>query len=101
LIEQAVILGLAAWRLTALVSYERGPGDMFRRLRAMLGFQHDSGGRPTAWPSGALQEMIACPWCLGLYAAALCYGLWQITPLIPVVLAASTVLIVVEKWNNG
>ncbi len=98
LVEQAVLIGAAAWRLTALVSYERGPFDIFLKLRGLLGFQHGDNGVPTAWPSGVIQEMISCPWCLGLWMAGAMYGLWQLEPQAVMVLAAASVVVVVERW---
>ncbi len=100
-IEQAILIGLAAWRMTALLSYERGPFDMFARLRRLLGFAHDDEGRPSVWPDGVLQNVIACPWCLGLPMAAVAFGLWQVVPLAVIVLAAASVVVAVERWTNG
>lgn len=101
MIEQAILIGLAAWRLTALLSYERGPFSVFINLRTWLGFHHGEDGEPDEWESGILRDVISCPWCLGLSMAAVAYGLWQVTPLIVIVLAAASVVIAVEKWNHG
>ncbi len=100
-IEQAILIGLAAWRLTALLSYERGPFDVFLRLRTWLGFTHADDGQPDWWTGGVLRDLIACPWCLGLPMAAVAFGLWQVVPLAVIVLAAATVVVAVERWTNG
>jgi hypothetical protein len=100
MIEQVVLIGLAAWRLTALLSYERGPFNVFLHLRSLLGFVHDDDGRPDEWPDGVLQSVISCPWCLGLPMAAVAFGLWQVVPLAVIVLAVATVVVVVERWTN-
>lgn len=100
-IEQVAIIGLAAWRLTALLSYERGPLDVFLRLRTWLGFEHDDDGKPEAWVSSPLRDGISCPWCLGLWMAAAAVGLWYIAPLAVIVLAAASVVVAVERWSNG
>lgn len=102
LLAETVIIGLAAWRFTALVSYERGPGNVFLRFRKLLGFEHGDNGEPTAWPSTTLANFVACPWCLGLWMAAGCWALWEYVsePLV-VVVAASSILIAVERWNHG
>ncbi len=100
-IEQAILIGLAAWRMTALLAYERGPFDVFVRLRTLLGFEHDDEGRPDSWPSGVLRDVISCPWCLGLPMAAVAFGLWQVVPLAVIVLAAASVVVAVEKWTHG
>ncbi len=101
MIAQVVILGLAAWRLTALVSYERGPFDICLRMRARLGFEHGDNGEPTGWPSNVVTEAIACPWCLGLWMLAPVYGLWCLEPVLVALLAAGAVLVAVERWNRG
>jgi hypothetical protein len=101
MIEQAILIGLAAWRLTALVSYERGPFDICLRAREVFGFDHDDNGKPVAWPSNVVTEAIACPWCLGLWMLAPVYGLWCLEPVLVVLLAAGAVLVAVERWNRG
>ena len=101
MIEQALLIGLCAWRLTALVSYERGPFDIFLRARAALGFEHGDDGEPTGWPENALTRMISCPWCLGLWMLAPVYGLWCLEPVLVMLGAAGAVLVAVERWNHG
>lgn len=100
MIEQAILIGLAAWRVTALLSYERGPLDVFRVFREVLGFDHDERGEPIAWPSNVLTEALSCPWCLGLWSVAAMYGLWQLEPVAVMVVAAASVLVAVERWNH-
>ena len=99
---EAIVIGLAAWRLTALVSYERGPGDVFLRLREALGFQHREDGEPTAWPDSFLAGALACPWCMGIWMAAGTWALWEyVCEAAVIVLAAATVLVAAERWNHG
>lgn len=100
LIEEVIIIGLAAWRLSALLSYERGPYNVFFNFRKRLGYEHDEAGIPASWPDG-WREIFSCTWCLGPWMAATCYGLWVWQPLIVVVIAASTIAVVVERWNHG
>lgn len=99
--EATFVIGLAAWRMTSLVGWERGPFNVFERFRSLLGFEHDENGQPTSWPSNVVTEAIACPWCLGLYAAAASYGLWVLSPWIPAVIAASAVVIWMERYIRG
>jgi hypothetical protein len=101
MIEQTLLIGLAAWRLTALASYERGPFDIFLRARRVLGFQHDDDGGPTAWPDNTLARMVSCPWCLGLWLVLPVWGLWALEPTLVVLLAAATVVVAIERWNHG
>lgn len=100
MIEQAVIVGLAAWRITALLSYERGPWDIFFRLREFLGYTHNDNGEPVSWPLGGFREIFACPWCLSIWAALSLWGIWELQPIVVMVIAASGIAIAVERWNH-
>ncbi len=87
MIEQAVLIGLAAWRVASLLAQEGGPFDVFTRIRAL----------PLATP---FEEGVPdwCVWCLSPWAAAAMYGLWELEPVAVVVVAASTVVVIVQKW---
>jgi Protein of unknown function (DUF1360) len=52
---------LAVWRVAHLLALERGPFDLFSRLHVAL---QRPGGR-------GLAALLACPYCLGLWLAAL------------------------------
>src|SRR3990170_4615552 len=97
-LEEAIVLGLAAWRATALLSYERGPFSLFLGVRRLFRIRHDEKGEPTSWSANVVTEGLTCPWCLGIYAAAAMYGLWQLEPRVVLVIAASSVVVVVERW---
>lgn len=102
MIEEAVLIGLAAWRLTALLSYERGPFDVFLRFRQLLGFDHNEKGEPESWPGNTLARTFSCPWCLGLYMVVVSWAIWEyVEPNAVLVVAASAILVVVERWNRG
>ena len=96
MLEQAILIGLAAWRITALIAYERGPADVFLRLRARLGFEHDDAGEPTMIPDRWF--IIGCPWCLGVWTAGAVYCLWLLEARAVMVIAAAAVVIIVERW---
>lgn len=101
--EQLLLIGLAAWRLTILISRETGPGEIFLRLRERLfGIEHDPAtGRPDSWPSSFLPQMIVCPLCLGAWMAAGVWVLWQISPSAVLVLAAwGLVVLIVEGLSS-
>ena len=102
MIEEVIIIGLAAWRITALLSYERGPFDVFLRFRELLGFEHNENGEPTSWPRRTLTRIISCSWCLGLWVTPAIWAVWEyIDPVIVMVVAAAAVLVAVEKWAHG
>lgn len=94
------MIGLAAWRVTALLSYERGPWDVALRLRERVGFEHDDDGRVVQYPDRNLPRLIACPWCLGVWVTPLIWGLWEVWPTAVMVVAAATILVAVERWCN-
>jgi len=48
-LDLAVLL-LTTWRVSAMLSYEAGPWDLFLRLRATLGIEHDADGAVTGFP---------------------------------------------------
>lgn len=97
LVEIAAI-GLAAWRVSALFAYEKGPGKIFLRLREVLGYTHNEKGEPESWPDKFLPELISCPWCLSLWTSVLMWGIYQLAPEVVLVLAASTIVISIERW---
>jgi len=65
---------LAAARLARLVTEEEGPGGLFTQLRASLG-AYDYG--PDGLPQTNLGRGISCPYCVGVWTAALMVALWQ------------------------
>jgi len=72
-----MVLSLAAWRLAALLVYEAGPWDIFRRLRERIGIQHDDSGQPASWPDGGLGRLFACVWCVSFWTTlVVCVILW-------------------------
>ena len=98
---KVVLIGLAAWRSSALLSYERGPFSLFLHLRELLGFEHTSGGEPVAWPSGFLGGLLSCLWCLGIYAVLLMWGLWALEPALVYIMAAWALVVATEKLIHG
>ena len=79
-----------------MVSYERGPLDMFRHLRRFLGIQEGESG-PESWPDKPLTNLVTCPWCLGVWMTAGMYGVWQLEPTIVLVIAAAALVPLFER----
>lgn len=92
MLEQVLIVGLAAWRLSHLLIEEDGPGAILARLRRILGVPI------TGEVKGLLPELLTCPWCLTVWTAAAMWGLWYIHWGIPAVMAAMTIAAGAEKW---
>ena len=77
--------------------------QLVHRRRQIVGFDHDFlSGEPTSWPGRTLPRLISCPWCLGLYVTPGVWAVWEyIDPVVVVVVAATSVLVAMEKWAHG
>jgi hypothetical protein len=91
-----VLGGLAAYRLSLLISKEDGPAYIFRRIRKL----------PPK--NSSAQQGLSCPWCVSIWAGALvALYLWLIG-IIPGVeyplywLAFSAIAVVCnQQWTKG
>ena len=92
MLEEVIIIGLAAWRLAHLLIGEDGPWSVLVRLRRLLGVPIK--GEVT----GLFPILLTCPWCLTIWTAALLWGLWQVHWAIPGFVAATTVALIPERW---
>jgi len=92
-IEQVLIVGLAAWRASALLVYEDGPFHVFERIRNAVGIPADGG--PI---EGFLPLLLSCIWCTSVWTAAAMWGLWYVHWAIPGAIAAMAVAPVVERF---
>lgn len=99
---ELIIYGLATWRVSSLLVNEAGPGNVFLRLRGLIGIEHDEGGMVTVIPDGFLPGVFSCVWCCSLWV-----GLgWMVAgwtaPVIGLKLATafsfSAGAIVVQRW---
>ena len=104
-LPELLIGGLAVWRLSALIAYERGPFAIFQRIRTVVGIDHFDDGTPDPVSvRGELSKLVSCVWCLSIYisfAWFIGFGLafeW-IMP-ISFVLALSSLAIFGEQINH-
>ena len=88
---QLITLGLATWRISSMLVSERGPFDMFIKLRNKMGFVHDDAGHVIGRPDG---NVLSCLWCTSIYVAL---GLHFLPIQISYVLAISTVAIITSE----
>ena len=96
MIEQAVLIGLAAWRMASLFSQEDGPLSIFARFRTLIGVPE------TGEITGVLPLLFTCMACLTMWMAAAMWGLWELEPIAVMVIAAMSVALTVERWMaNG
>lgn len=73
-----VILALATWRVTHLLSIEDGPGDVFKRLRIALGARESVN---MGWQADSFfGRLILCPLCTSVWAATGLYFMPRIIP---------------------
>lgn len=64
-----LLAALATYRLAQLVAIDDGPGDVFLRLRVWAGsYEYGQDERPKS----NLGRLLACPYCVGVWAALLC-----------------------------
>lgn len=66
-LETIIILALATYRLSLLISKEAGPFDMFGRFRSWAGVTYDQYSNPQS--TGELSAAILCPFCLSVWVA--------------------------------
>ena len=91
-LTRLLVAVLATWRITALLYYDYGPWDMFKRLRESAGvYMLGKDGKPlTAWG-----RLFDCFWCLSLWVG-ICVtplALWYWWILLPFALSGATVLL--------
>lgn len=99
-----IIAILATWRLSAMLSYEAGPFDVFVSIREKAGIAHDDDGRKISDDGSFFAELLDCVWCVSVWiGGAVAIGLffypvlfWLLLPF-----ALSAGAIIVEKINHG
>lgn len=92
-----IAIGLATFRLVSLLQGERGPFAIFERMRGWVALRD---GVPVEEQRlrHEVALALACSWCLSLWAALACWGLWLLEPWIVVIMAASTIAIVADRY---
>lgn len=90
------VMGLAAFRLVRLLSYDKIFG--FVRLWFMDAHHHPDGGvtygKPERGPRRTIAELLECPWCTGIWASLVVVAFYFILPItrfLVVILAAAAI----------
>ncbi len=105
-LARVIIVGLAGWRVAALLSYEEGPWGIFERLRRRVGIvEIDLGASPVGLvPSdepapepGFFGKLFACVWCLSPWVCLIFWGLWEVHWYVPGIVAAAAIVVVTEQ----
>lgn len=99
-----IIAILATWRLSAMLSYEAGPFNVFIEIRELAGIIHDDFGQKNIVPPTFWAELLDCVWCLSVWIGAFVAVLVWLNPVLvwlflPFALSAGA--IIVEKINHG
>lgn len=98
-----IIAILATWRLSAVLSYETGPFNIFILLREMAGIVHDDDGKKTIVPESFFAELLDCVWCTSMWiggAVAISLFFYPVLVWLLLPFALSAGAIIVEKVTN-
>ncbi len=100
-----IVLCLATWRISALLTYEAGPFNSFLELREKAGIIHDDEGEVIGHDESFIARVLECLWCNSLWVGAIMVifaGIFQalaIWLLLPFALSAGA--IVLERGIRG
>lgn len=94
-----LVLGLATWRTSNLITNERGPLDIFERLRSLAGIKHID-HEPVEWSNDGLQLLLMCPYCNSVWIAAFYTLVLKFFPLPVMMVAVSAVAIVLHEVSE-
>lgn len=99
---EASILALATWRVTSLITWERGPLHVFERIRAAAGIRHNEWGKPNVIPETFWGELLTCLWCCSIYVGAFWAiafaGLGAVAVILALPFALSTAALWIGKY---
>jgi hypothetical protein len=70
MIEALFVFGLATWRMGSLLAKERGPLDVFLKIREISGVVHDNDYNVVIIPEKFFAQLISCVWCNSMYIGA-------------------------------
>jgi len=93
MMEELVLVGLAAWRLAILLLNEAGPLDVLVRLRRLVGVP------AVGEVEGFLPTIFSCILCMSAYTTAATFGLYEIAgPLYVLPIAAWGLVVLVDRF---
>lgn len=97
-----VVLSLATWRVSHLVTQEDGPFDIFIIVREKIGrIEHDDDGQVVMIPETFFGKLLSCVWCLSVWIATgffIAYLIWPMSIFLAYPLAISALAITAEKY---
>lgn len=74
-----LVIALAVWRISSLLTSEYGPWHIFVHIRERFGIVHNGNGRPAQWPETFMGELLTCVWCISLYVGFILTVLYLLT----------------------
>lgn len=103
-ITEIIIIGLATWRIASMLVHEKGPLNLFERMRTWVGIElmraGDSPEYYKAVPDTFLAQLLDCVWCCSVWVAmgwtALYYFLPALAVWVALPFAISTIAIAVH-----
>ena len=100
-----VIYSLAVWRIARLMVSERGPFDIFLKLRELTGIRHDQDGNPVLIPDKFFPQIFSCLWCSSIWVSAFWVLVITLLPAsslkLAMIFAFSAGAILIEKWLDS
>lgn len=104
-----LLLALATWRVSSLLVNEKGPLDIFERLRTLAGIEHTQvGDSPEYYKAVSdtfFAQVLDCVWCcsvwVGIGWSILYYFSPTVSMWIALPLAISTTAIVVNRFSGN
>jgi hypothetical protein len=90
-----LILALATWRLSSLITYESGPFGVFDKFRVAIGVKQGEYG---SYGENELAKGIACLWCNSIWVGAILTALLALSDLtiwlaLPFALSSGAILV--------
>lgn len=103
-IPHLAIFIMALWRISSLFTKERGPFDVFVKVRTLTGIQHDEQGMPWIIPDNVFAQIVSCVWCFSIWASfglsILAYFFYDFALLLSTVFAFSAGAVLLEIYAN-
>lgn len=106
-IQNLVIYVLAVWRIANLFVNERGPFDVFVRLRSLSGITMDDTGASVEIPDTFFAQVLSCVWCSSIWISFFWTIIWLVDPgfslkfAMPFAFSGGAVLLEVWRQKKG
>ena len=98
-LRDLVVMGLAVWRMSSLLTSEKGPLHIFVHIRELARIKHSDTGKVSVIPETFWGELLSCVWCISPYIALvatvlyLLFGSVIVWCCLPLALSAFAILV--------